>query len=168
MQPTTPEKGHTWQATVGTTLTRRFPMGTVRDRGVRSPRYPSTMPKSLRHPRDKVCWLDPFLLCLVPRRRFGSLRSLVQLPMDAKLLWLVSLDSRRQSCEVCPPSCDNIRKTSLHCVSLTSDILCSRRFDARAGGGHFSLRHFPPSGNERGGDFQTQKTFSDICLQSVQ
>ena len=136
-------------------------MGTVLDRGVPSPRYPSTMPKSLRHPRDKVCWLDLFLLCLVPWRGFGSLRSLVQLPTDAKLSWLVSLDSRRQSCEVCPPSClENICTTSsLHCLSLTSDILCSWRFDARAGGGHFSVCHFPPSGNERGGDFQIQKKF---------
>ena len=67
MPPTTHEKGHMWQATVGTTLTRRSPMGMVLDQGVRSPRYPSTMPKSLRHPRDKVCWPGPFLLfCLVP------------------------------------------------------------------------------------------------------
>ena len=103
--------------------------------------------------------ISPLLSC-AKRRRFGSLRSLVQLPKDANLIWLVSPDSGRQSCEVCPPrSRDNICTTSLHCVSLTSDILCSRWFDARAGGGHFSLCHFPPSGNERGGDFQLQKNW---------
>ena len=79
-------------------------------------------------------------------------------------------DSCRQSCEVCPVSTILCQYSHnfFHCVSLTSDILCSRWFDAWAGGGHFSICHFPPSGNERGGDFQIQQKYSDICLQSVQ
>ena len=60
--------------------------------------------------------ISPLLSC-AKRRRFGSLRSLVQLPKDANLIWLVSPDSGRQSCEVCPPrSRDNICTTSLSIV----------------------------------------------------
>ena len=49
-------------------------------------------------------------------------------------------------------------------VFLTSDILCSWWFYAWTGGGYLSLCHFPPSGNERGGDFQIE---TNILLTSA-
>ena len=173
MPPTTHEKAHMWQATMGTTHTRRSPMGTVLDQGVRSPRYPSTMPKSLRHPRDKVCLagsISPLLSC-AKRRRFGSLRSLVQLPKDANLIWLVSPDSGRQSCEVCPPrSRDNICTTSL------SIALCHWRLISFAAGGSMPGQEedispyatFHLLGMREEVTFNFKRALANIRLQSVQ
>ena len=163
MPPTTHEKAHMWQATMGTTHTRRSPMGTVPDQGVRSPRYPSTMPKSLRHPKDKVCWPGPFLLfCLVPSGEDLVLSarwySCPRMPISYGWCPQTQAGSLVKSVHHDHATIFARLLSPLHCVSLTSDILCSRWFDARAGGGHFSIRYFPPSGNERGGDFQLRKS----------
>ena len=118
MPRTTPARALTWLPMEATTRTRRSPMGTVLGPGVPSLRFPSTMPKYLRHPRDKVRLISGSisLLCLVPWRRFGSLRWSAQSPMDAKLLWLVSLDSGRQYCEVCPTAVRLARRSLSYCL----------------------------------------------------
>ena len=58
--------------------------------------------------------ISPLLSCASEKIWFSPLELVQSMPMDAKLLWLVSQDSGRQSCEVCPRQ--YLHKIVLHCV----------------------------------------------------